>query len=186
MSRIGKKPIPIPEGVKIGCIENTISIEGVKGKITQAHHPLVNVEIDMEGSRVLVKIPVQDKMHKSLCGLTRTLIANNIHGVVNGFSKDLEIVGIGYNVKLQGRDLILQLGFSHPIKMEIPQGLEVEITSQTNPGKLTVKGADKQLVGQFSANIRRLRPPEPYKGKGIKYANEVIRRKAGKAVASAS
>lgn len=185
MSRIGKKPIPIPEGVKVGCVENTISIEGAKGKITQTYHPLVNVEIDMEGSRVLVKVPAQDKQHKSLCGLTRTLIANNIHGVVNGFSKDLEIVGIGYNAKLQGSDLVLQLGFSHPINMKIPQGIEVEITSPTNPGKLTVKGADKQLVGQFAANIRRLRPPEPYKGKGVKYSDEVVRRKAGKAVASA-
>ena len=109
-----------------------------------------------------------------------------MHGVTNGFSKDLEIIGIGYNAKLQGKDLVLQLGFSHPVKVEIPQGIKVEIKSQTNPAKLTVMGIDKQLVGQFTANIRRLRPPEPYKGKGIKYADEVIRRKAGKAVASAS
>lgn len=186
MSRIGKKPIPIPEGVKIGCDKETVTVEGPKGKLDQKIHSLMKIEVDNEGKRVFVKTHFDSRQSKALHGLTRSLIANNIQGVTEGFSKSLEIVGIGYNVKIQGKDLLLQLGFSHPIKMEIPQGIEVEITSQTNPGKLTVKGVDKQLVGQFTANIRSLRKPEPYKGKGVKYADEIIRRKAGKAVASAS
>ncbi|HDY66420.1 MAG TPA: 50S ribosomal protein L6, partial [Candidatus Scalindua sp.] len=142
---------------------------------------------------LLVNLYLQPRMNL-LCqfpfrpfnGLIRTLLANNVHGVTNGFSKDLEIIGIGYNAKLQGKDLVLQLGFSHPVKVEIPQGIKVEIKNQTNPGRLTIMGIDKQLVGQFTANIRSLRPPEPYKGKGIKYADEIIRRKAGKAVAAST
>ena len=186
MSRIGKKPIPISDGVKVDYDEGTITVDGPKGKLTQRVHPLMEIEIDNGGKQILVKNTSSDRHQKALHGLTRSLIANNIHGVSQGFSKDLEIIGIGYNVKLQGKDLMLQIGFSHPVKMEIPQGIEVEIKNQSNPGKFTIMGADKQVVGQFAANIRRLRPPEPYKGKGIKYAGEIIRRKAGKAVASSS
>ncbi|MFQ5965438.1 MAG: 50S ribosomal protein L6 [Candidatus Scalinduaceae bacterium] len=186
MSRIGKTPILIPEGVNINCGKGILTIEGPKGKLTQKIHPLINVEINKEKRRVLVKRPSDERKFKELHGLTRTLLANNVRGVVDGFSKGLEIIGLGYNVKLQGNDLVLQLGFSHPIKIKIPQGIKVEVKSQTNPGRLTVMGSDKQLVGQFAADIRRLRPPEPYKGKGIKYEDEIVRRKAGKAVASAS
>lgn len=186
MSRIGKKPIKIPDGVKVGCNVDTVTVEGPKGKLEQKIHSSMKVEIDNEGKQVIVKRPSDEKQDKALHGLTRTLLANHIRGVVEGFSKSLEIIGIGYNVKQQGKELLLQLGFSHPIKMEIPQGIEIEIQSQTNPGKLTIMGMDKQLVGQFTANIRSLRPPEPYKGKGVKYADEIIRRKAGKSVASAS
>lgn len=184
MSRIGKKPILIPDGVSVNYDKDIITIDGPKGKLIQKIHPCIKVEIDKEGKQVSVKRSSDAKHFKALHGLIRTLLANNVHGVTNGFSKDLEIVGLGYNAKLQGKDLVLQLGFSHPVKVQIPEGIEVEIKSQTNPGRLTVMGIDKQLVGQFAANIRRLRPPEPYKGKGIKYADETIRRKAGKAVAS--
>lgn len=186
MSRIGKKPVQIPEGVKVGCDMDTVTVEGPKGKMSQRFHESMKIEIDDVGKQVFVKRPSDERLFKALHGLTRALLANSIRGVTEGFSKSLEIVGIGYNVKLQGKDLVLQLGFSHPIKMEIPQGIEIEIKSQTNPGRLTIMGIDKQLVGQFTANIRSLRPPEPYKGKGVKYADEIIRRKAGKAVASSS
>ncbi|MGR3302234.1 MAG: 50S ribosomal protein L6 [Candidatus Scalindua sp.] len=186
MSRIGKKPIPILEGVKIKCDNGVLTIDGPKGKMTQEIHPLMKVEVNEEAKQVLVIRPSDERKCKELHGLTRTLVANNILGVTAGFSKSLEIIGLGYNIKTQGDGLVFQLGFSHPVNVKIPEGLKVEITNQTNPGKFTISGIDKQLVGQFAANIRRLRPPEPYKGKGVKYADEIIRRKAGKAVASAS
>jgi len=184
MSRIGKKPIPIPEGVKVKSDNGVVTIEGSRGAITQAIHSLMKVEINENDKQLVVIRPSEERQCKELHGLTRTLLANNVNGVVNGFSKDLEINGLGYNVKLQGEDLILQLGFSHPIKMGIPQGISVDIKNQTNPGKLTINGIDKQKVGQFASDIRRLRPPEPYKGKGVKYADEIIRRKAGKSTSS--
>ncbi len=185
MSRIGKTPINIPDGVKVEFKKGVVSVEGKKGKLEQAVHPLMDIEIDKEKKQLIVKRPSDERRSKELHGLTRSLLANNIQGVEVGFTKDLEIIGLGYNVKQQGRDLVFQLGFSHPINMSVPEGIKVEITSQTNPGKLSILGADKQLVGQIAANIRRLRPPEPYKGKGVKYADEIIRRKAGKAVSSA-
>ncbi len=185
MSRIGKNPIPIPDGVNVNYDKGMINIDGHKGKLLQKIHPLMKIEIDKEKKQIVVKRPSDERQCKALHGLTRTILANNIRGVTNGFSKDLEIIGLGYNVKLQGSELVLQLGFSHPVKMKIPDGIQVEIKNQTNPGRLTIMGADKQMVGQFAANIRSLRPPEPYKGKGVKYADEVVRRKAGKAVASA-
>ncbi len=186
MSRIGKKPIPIPDGVKVKCDKDTVKIEGVKGPIVQPIHSLMKVEVDEEAKQFSVVRPSEERQCKELHGLTRTLLANNVHGVTNGFSKNLEIVGLGYNIKMQGEELVLQLGFSHSIKVKIPKDIKIEIQNQTNPGKFTVMGIDKQKVGQFAANIRRLRPPEPYKGKGVKYADEIIRRKAGKAVASSS
>jgi len=184
MSRIGKKPIPISDGVKVKCNEDTVTIEGPKGTIVQSIHPLMKVEVDEEAKQFSVVRPSEERQSRELHGLTRTLLANNVHGVVNGFSKDLEIIGLGYNIKMQGEELILQLGFSHPINVKIPKDIKIEIKNQTNPGIFTVVGIDKQKVGQFAANIRRLRPPEPYKGKGVKYADEVVRRKAGKATAS--
>ncbi len=186
MSRIGKKPVPIPEGVKVECDKDTVRIEGAKGAIVQPIHSLMKVEIDEEARQFTVVRPSEERQCKELHGLTRTLLANNVHGVTNGFSKNLEIIGLGYNIKMQGEELVLQLGFSHPINLKIPKDIKIEIQNQTNPGKFTVMGIDKQKVGQFAANIRRLRPPEPYKGKGVKYADEIIRRKAGKAVASSS
>ena len=186
MSRIGKKPVSIPEGVNVKFDKGAVIIEGPKGSITQPIHSLMKVEINENDKQFVVIRPSEERQCKELHGLTRSLLSNNVHGVTNGFSKDLEIIGLGYNVKMQGEDLILQLGFSHPIKVKIPQGIKVEIKNQTNPGKLTIMGIDKQKVGQFASDIRRLRPPEPYKGKGVKYADEIIRRKAGKAVASAS
>jgi len=186
MSRIGAKPIPIPEGVRIKCDNGVLTIDGPKGTMTQDIHPLMKAEVNEESKQILVIRPSDERKCKELHGLTRTLVANNVHGVTAGFSKSLEIIGLGYNIKMQGDGLVLQLGFSHPVNVKIPQGIKVEITNQTNPGKFTISGIDKQLVGQFAANIRGLRPPEPYKGKGVKYADEIIRRKAGKTTASAS
>ena len=184
MSRIGKKPIPIPDGVKVKYDKDTVTIEGSKGTIVQPIHTLMKVEIDEGAKQFSVIRPSEERQCRELHGSTRTLLANNVHGVVSGFSKSLEIIGLGYNIKMQGEGLVLQLGFSHPVNVKIPKGIKIEIQNQTNPGKFTVSGIDKQKVGQFAANIRRLRPPEPYKGKGVKYADEIIRRKAGKAVAS--
>lgn len=185
MSRIGKKPIPVPDNVKVSINDHRLSAEGPKGKLTQEFHPAMTVEYDEKNRLIHVKRPSDDKQQKALQGLTRSLIANVINGVTNGFSKTLEINGVGYSVKVQGREVVLQLGFSHPVNLKIPDGLEVVEVSKTNPGKVTIKGANKQLVGQFAAFIRDIFPAEPYKGKGIKYEGEVIRRKAGKAFAAA-
>jgi large subunit ribosomal protein L6 len=184
MSRIGKQPVKIPGDVKVSLNANTLNIEGPKGKLNQTFHPDITVEYDQKDKQILVKRPSDDKFHKSLHGLVRALIANMVLGVTKGFSKNLEIVGLGYNAKVQGKDLVLLLGYSHPVTVEIPKGIKVDITNPTNPAKLTISGPDKQGVGQFSAMIRGLKPPEPYKGMGIKYEDEVIRRKAGKAVAA--
>lgn len=185
MSRIGKKPIPIPDNVKVSINNHRLFAEGPKGKLTQEFHPSMTVEYDEKKRLIYVKRLSDDKQQKALHGLTRSLIANVISGVISGFSKKLEINGVGYSVKVQGRDVVLQLGFSHPVNLKIPEGLEAEEVSKTNPGRLTIKGTNKQLVGQFAAFIRDIRPAEPYKGKGIKYEGEVIRRKAGKAFAAA-
>jgi len=183
MSRIGKKPIPILEGVKVKCDNGVLTIDGPKGKMIQEVHPLMKIEVNEEAKQVLVIRPSDERKCKELHGLTRTLVANNIQGVTAGFSKSLEIIGLGYNIKMQGDGLVLQLGFSHPINVKIPEGIKVEITNQTNPGKFTISGIDKQLVGQFAANSRSLRPPEPYKGKGIRYEGEYVRQKHGKSIA---
>jgi large subunit ribosomal protein L6 len=185
MSRIGKKPIPVPDNVKVSINNQRLSAEGPKGKMAQEFHPTMTVEYDENNRLIHVKRSSDEKQQKAFQGLTRALIANVIDGVTNGFSKKLEIVGIGYNVKVQGQEVVFQLGFSHPVNLKIPEGLEVEEVNKTNPGRLTIKGTNKQLVGQFAATIRRIRPAEPYKGKGIKYEGEVIRRKAGKALAGA-
>lgn len=186
MSRIGKKPIPVPANVKVSINNHCLLAEGPKGKLTQDFHPTMTVEYDEKNRLIYVKRLSDNKQQKAFHGLTRALIANVINGVTNGFSKTLEINGVGYSVKVQGGEIVLQLGFSSPVKAKVPDGLEVEEVSKTNPGKLTIRGANKQLVGQFAAFLRGLRPAEPYKGKGIKYEGEVIRRKAGKAVAAAS
>ncbi|MGQ3685048.1 MAG: 50S ribosomal protein L6 [Candidatus Loosdrechtia sp.] len=184
MSRIGKQPVNVPKDVKVSVVKNTLNVEGPKGKLSQMFSPELTMTYNKSTDQILVTTSSSDKTHKALHGLTRSLIANMITGVTSGYSKNLEIVGLGYTAKVQGKDFVLSLGYTHPIQLKIPEGIKVEIKNPTNPVKLTVSGADKQTVGQFSAVIREMKPPEPYKGMGVKYEGEVIRRKAGKAFAS--
>lgn len=184
MSRIGKQPVKVPKDVKISISSNVVNIEGPKGKLNQVFHPDMSIELNQQDMQVFVKRRSEDKYHKALHGLTRALIANMVLGVTKGYSRNLEIVGLGYNAKVQGSQLVLSLGYTHPVRLEVPKGIKVDVTNPTNPGRLTVSGPDKQVVGQFSAVIRGMKPPEPYKGMGIKYEGEVIRRKAGKAFTS--
>jgi len=176
MSRIGRKVIAVPSGVKIKQEAAALHVEGPKGKLSIVVPAPLSIKVD--GQQLHVECP-KDKMEaKALHGLYRALIANMVNGVVTGFSKELEIVGVGYRAQLTGKQLTLNVGFSHPVVVPIPAGITVEVPKPTT---VIIKGFDKQLVGQFAANLRRVAPPEPYKGKGIKYAGEVIRRKAGKA-----
>jgi len=177
MSRIGKKPIPIPDGVKVNLNGNKAEVSGKLGSMTQEFHSSMAVVVNDEAKCLEVSRPNDEKANKALHGLVRSLLANAVHGVSQGFEKKLEIVGTGYNAKLKGKHLELQIGFCLPITMEIPEGLSLEAPS---PTKITIKGCNKQMVGQFAANVRAIRPPEPYKGKGIKYEGEIILRKAGK------
>lgn len=176
MSRIGKMPVVIPSGVDVKIDkDNVITVKGAKGTLTKALHK--DMIIKLEDGKVLVQRPSEEKIHKSLHGLTRTLVNNMVLGVSNGFEKNLEINGVGYRAAKQGKKLVLTLGYSHPVEMEEPAGITVEVPA---PNKIVVKGSDKQAVGEFAAKIRSKREPEPYKGKGIKYDKEVIRRKEGK------
>lgn len=175
MSRVGKKPIPIPSGVKITRTAGVITVEGPKGKLTQDIMDIISSEI--QDGEILLNRPSDSKTHRAMHGLYRALISNMIIGVTNGFSRDLEIEGVGYRVEKTGQAFTFSLGYSHPVVVIPPPGIEINLTGLT---KLSVKGIDKQMVGQMAAKIRSLRPPEPYKGKGIRYANEHIRRKAGK------
>lgn len=176
MSRIGRKPIAIPAGVEVTLAEgNVVTVKGPKGTLTQTMHG--DMIIKIEANEVIVERPSEQKLHKSLHGLTRTLIANMVTGVSVGFTKELEINGVGYRAQKQGNKLVLGLGYSHPVEMEDIPGLTVEVPT---PNKIIVSGADKQAVGQLAAKIREKRPPEPYKGKGIKYVDERIIRKEGK------
>ena len=184
MSRIGKQPVKVPNDVKVSISGNTLNIDGSRGKLSQTFHPDIAIEYLHQDKQIVVKRSSDEKYHRALHGLTRSLISNMVVGVTKGYSKNLEIVGLGFNAKVQGKDLVLLLGYTHPVSLEIPKGIKVEVTNPTNPAKLTVSGQDKQMVGQFSAVIRGKRPPEPYKGMGIKYEDEVIRRKAGKATTS--
>ena len=176
MSRIGKQPIAIPAGVKVSFNAGVITVEGPKGKLSQAVHS--NMIVEVGATEITVSRPNDEKLNRSLHGLTRTLIANMIVGVTNGYSKELEISEGGYRAQMNGNTLVMNLGYSHDVKYEAPAGIKIEAPT---PNKLVVSGADKQLVGQVAAEIRGKRPPEPYHGKGIKYADEVIRHKAGKA-----
>ncbi|MGA1874397.1 MAG: 50S ribosomal protein L6 [bacterium] len=177
MSRIGKLPIPIPKGVDVQVAENSkVSVKGPKGLQEISIHP--NVSVALQDGRILVAPKSASKQARALHGLTRALLANMVEGVTNGYIKKLEIVGIGYKANVAGKVLTLNLGFSHPIQYPIPADIEILVDKQTN---IFVKGIDKQRVGQVAAEIRYLRPPEPYKGKGIRYEGEVIRRKVGKA-----
>jgi large subunit ribosomal protein L6 len=175
MSRIGRQPITVPAGVTVTVdAENVITVKGPKGTLTRKFDSAMNIAV--EDGQVLVTRPNDLKRNRSLHGLSRTLIANMIEGVTNGFTKVLEVNGVGYRAQKQGKKLVLSLGFSHPVELEDPEG----ITSTVDGNKITVSGISKEQVGQFAAEIRFKRPPEPYKGKGIKYVDEVIRRKEGK------
>lgn len=176
MSRIGRKPITRPDNVKVTINDNIITVEGPKG-VLQQEIPQ-DISIDMQDNQLLVTRPSDAKNHRALHGLTRALVANMVDGVSKGFEKKLEMVGVGYRAQMQGSKLVINIGFSHPVEVDPPQGIEFEVPA---PTKITVKGIDKQLVGNTAAHIRAIRKPEPYKGKGIKYEGEVIRRKAGKA-----
>jgi large subunit ribosomal protein L6 len=177
MSRIGKKPIPVPKGVKIALTENFVKVEGPMGKV--AKKMPVNVNIVVEAEQVLIQSGPEAQRNTALLGLTRTLISNMVEGVTKGFQKDLEINGVGYRAEPKGGKILnLALGYSHPIEYAIPEGITIEGEKQT---QISVKGVDKELVGETAANIRAYRTPEPYKGKGIRYKGEKIIRKAGKA-----
>lgn len=176
MSRIGKMPIEIPVSVNIDIKENIVTVKGPKGTLTKEFHK--DMLIKKEGTQILVTRPSDDKIHKSLHGLTRTLVSNMVEGVTKGFEKTLEINGVGYRAQKQGQKLVLTLGYSHPVEMEEPAGITFDVPA---PNKIIVKGCDKQEVGEYAAKIRKKREPEVYKGKGIKYETEVIRRKEGKA-----
>ena len=175
MSRIGRKPITIPAGVQVTLKDGVVTAKGPKGELTQKIHS--NITVAIEGNEVIVTRPNDEKENRALHGLSRTLIANMVEGVANGFSKELEVNGVGYRVAKQGKDLVMNLGYSHQVIMSEIPGISIEVP---NPNKIIISGPDKQLVGQFAAEVREKRPPEPYKGKGIKYATEHIRRKEGK------
>lgn len=176
MSRIGRMPIVIPAGVDVKLEANVVTVKGPKGTLTQKVHPEMIVKI--EDGAVKVERPSEAKNHKALHGLTRTLIANMVNGCNESFKKTLEINGVGYKAAMEGKRLVLNIGYSHPVYFDQPDGITIEVP---NPNTVVVSGADRQKVGQLSAEIRGKRPPEPYLGKGIKYADERIRRKAGKA-----
>ncbi len=180
MSRIGKKPITIPAGVEVKLNGSEVTVKGPKGELKNTFNPAMAIAV--EGNEVIVTRPSDNKDHRSLHGLTRTLIANMVEGVTNGFKKELEVNGVGYRVQKQGKNLVMNLGFSHQVIMEEPAGITIEVPS---PNSIVISGPDKQQVGQFAAEVREKRPPEPYKGKGIKYIDEHIRRKEGKAAKGA-
>ena len=176
MSRIGKKPISLPAGVKVTVDGNTVTIQGSKGTLVQTLPE--GITISQEDNQILVERANDNKQQRAFHGLSRALIANMVEGVTNGFEKKLELVGVGYRAQMQGKKLVISIGFSHPVEIDAPDGIEFEVPA---PTRITIKGIDKQLVGNTAAHIRAIRKPEPYKGKGIKYENEYIRRKAGKA-----
>lgn len=176
MSRIGRKPIDVPSGVEVKLDGHVITVKGPKGTLTRELHK--DMIIEQDGSVINVKRPSEDKQHKALHGLTRTLVANMVEGVTNGFKKELEIQGIGYRAAKQGKELVMNLGYSHQVIMPEIDGITVDVP---NPNSIIVSGPDKQAVGQFAAKVREKRPPEPYKGKGIRYVGEFVQRKEGKA-----
>ena len=179
MSRIGKNPVSIPKGVKAAVSGRTLTVEGPLGKLVHEIHPSVNVAVDAAANLITVTRDGDARLARAVHGLTRALTANMVEGVSKGFEKKLEIVGVGYLAAIQKNMLQLRVGFANELQVEIPAGLSVTCPDQTH---ITIKGIDKQLVGQFAAEVRSLRKPEPYKGKGIRYENEQVRRKAGKAV----
>jgi len=175
MSRIGKLPIEIPSGVEVEVGNGIVRVKGPKGELSQAVSRELSFE--REDSKLLVKRPTDRSEHKALHGLTRSLVFNMVHGVTEGFEKRLEIQGVGYRAQLRGTTLELSLGYSHPVRVEAPDGIELEVPA---PTQIVVRGIDKQRVGEIAAQIRKTRPPEPYKGKGVRYAGEYVPRKVGK------
>ena len=176
MSRIGRMPITVPAGVTVTVAEgNVVTVKGPKGELTRAMRP--EMMIKQEGNTITVERPSDDKLHRSLHGLTRTLLSNMVTGVTEGFKKELEVNGVGYRVAKEGKNLVMNLGYSHQVIVPEIDGITIDVPAQN---KIVISGPDKQKVGQFAAEVREKRPPEPYKGKGIKYVDEVIRRKVGK------
>jgi large subunit ribosomal protein L6 len=177
MSRIGKKPVEIPSGVEVAVSDsNVVTVKGPRGELTQPIH--TNMRVSVADGTVVVERPDDEGFNRGLHGLSRSLIANMVEGVTKGYEKRLEIVGVGYRAQLRGQDLEIAAGFSHPVIVQCPEGLEFEVPQ---PTRITVRGNDKQAVGEIAAKIRKIRPPEPYKGKGIRYEGEHVRKKAGKA-----
>ncbi|MBN2909286.1 50S ribosomal protein L6 [Polycladomyces sp. WAk] len=175
MSRIGKKPIDIPNGVEVTVNGSHVVVKGPKGTLERTFHP--DMTIKVEDNQLVVERPSDERHHRALHGTTRSLLANMVEGVTNGFSKTLELVGVGYRAQKKGNTVVINVGYSHPVEVEQREGIELEVPAQN---QIVVKGIDKQLVGAVAANIRAIREPEPYKGKGIKYSDERIRRKEGK------
>ena len=180
MSRIGKQPIAIPDGVTVEVSDGLVTVKGPGGELSQ--RVVRDMRVIVDGAEVRVERPSDERDHRALHGLTRSLIANMVEGVTKGYEKRLEIQGVGYRAALKGSELELQVGFSHPVTMSPPAGIEFEVPA---PNRIVVKGIDKQLVGETAANVRKVRKPEPYKGKGIRYEGEYVRKKAGKAAKGA-
>lgn len=174
MSRVGKLPISIPSGVDLKISDDSIEVKGPKGVLTLSNHPAIAVTV--ENNTISVTPVEETRVARQQHGLRRTLLSNAVHGVTNGFEKTLEVIGVGYKVNVQGNTVVLNVGYSHPVNFVLPAGIQAKAENT----KLTISGCDKQVVGEVAAQIRRVRPPEPYKGKGIKYSDETIRRKAGK------
>lgn len=186
MSRIGKKPVDIPSGVKVAVSGNNVQVEGKLGKLDFTFR--TEIEVKVEGDQVIVDRKGEERLTRALHGLTRSLINNMVIGVTQGYEKAIEIYGVGYGASLQGNTFTIMCGKSHPEILEVPAGITIDIQTpqargDTDPAKFTIKGIDKQMVGEFAAKCRRTRPPEPYKGKGVRYAGEYVRRKVGKAFA---
>lgn len=175
MSRIGLKPIEVPQGVEVKLDGNTATVKGPKGELTRVMHQ--DIKININGSEITFERPSDHKSHRALHGTTRSLINNMVLGVHKGFEKNLEIIGVGYRAQMQGNKLVVNAGYSHPVEIEPQDGIEIEVPKNT---QIIIKGIDKELVGAVAANIRAIRPPEPYKGKGIRYKDEYVRRKEGK------
>ena len=176
MSRVGKMPIPVPQGVEVRIDGSHVSVKGPKGELSRDLNQ--EMRIEQSDGQVVVSRPSEQPRHRAMHGLTRTLVANMVVGVSDGFSKTLELQGVGYRAQMQGRDLVLAVGYSHPVQVPPPEGIEFEVEGTT---RIIVKGINREHVGQMAADVRKIRPPEPYKGKGIRYQGEYVRRKAGKA-----
>lgn len=177
MSRIGRMPIPVPEGVQVDVKGSYVTVSGPKGELSRSFNP--DITISLQDGQIVVSRPTDNRQHRALHGLTRALLANMVTGVTEGYHRDLEIRGVGYRAEMRGDNLVLYVGFSHPVEIAPPSGITFDLESR---GKtIVVKGMDKELVGEVAARVRRVRPPEPYKGKGIRYVGEYVRHKAGKA-----
>jgi large subunit ribosomal protein L6 len=181
MSRVGRRPIPIPDGVTVELKDGSVRVKGPKGALSERIPP--QIEVTIGGGQVTMQRPDDRKQSKALHGLARALIANMVEGVTERFSKQLEIQGVGYRAEVKGKQVTLNVGFSHPVELEVPEGLEISVERNV---LIKIEGASRQQVGQFAADLRAVRPPEPYKGKGIRYVGERVRRKVGKAGATAA